>query len=257
MQRRRLVHPVYLSMAVVILTLVVTSGCAVPGYSERDAMLFEDRIHTEFKAGGFSPDSSHFTGGAGFGVRVNYEYEYGMHFGFEFDTIDGVKGAKFERTAAESLPGDKYFDNAVAIRSVGKRAIGKVNRRALLLNLDWDVPLSKDGNLPFLRYGVGIGGLMAKTSTSAEFLHEIAVDNAGPIPGDIPSVAVSDQFMFLLRPSASMRWAFADGALTLLAEAQYDIVSSEVRIDIDGDGDSAGDVDYGGINGFVGIDYSF
>lgn len=256
MQRRRRVHPVYLSMAVVILTLVVTSGCAVPGYSERDAMLFEDRIHTEFKAGGFSPDSSHFTGGSGFGVRVNYEYEYGMYFGFEFDTIDDVKGAKFERTTAESLPGDSYFDNAVAIRSVGKRAIGKANRRALLLNLDWDVPLSKEGNLPFLRYGVGIGGLMAKTSTSAEFLDAIVDDNSGP-GENVPTVAVSDQFMFLLRPSASMRWAFADGALTLLAEAQYDIVSSEVRIDVDGDGDFAGDVDYGGINGFVGIDYSF
>jgi len=253
MQRRRLVHPVYLSMAVVILTLVVTSGCAVPGYSERDAMLFEDRIHTEFKAGGFSPNSSHFTGGSGFGVRVNYEYEYGMHFGFEFDTIDDVEGAMFVETAAESVVG--YFDvnDPIAIRSVGERAIGKLDRRAFLVNLDWDVPLSKDGNLPFIRYGVGIGGLMANSTTSAEYLADIAADNVG----NVPAVAVSDQFMFLLRPSASMRWAFAEGAFTLLAEAQYDIVSSEVRIDINGDGDSAGDVDYGGLNGFVGIDFSF
>ena len=253
MQRRRLVHPVYLSMAVVILTLVVTSGCAVPGYSERDAMLFEDKIHTEFKAGGFSPNSSHFTGGSGFGVRVNYEYEYGMHFGFEFDTIDDVEGATFVETAAESVVG--YFDanDPVAIRSVGERAIGKLDRRAFLVNLDWDVPLSKDGNLPFIRYGVGIGGLMANSTTSAEYLADIAADNVG----NVPAVAVSDQFMFLLRPSASMRWAFADGAFTLLAEAQYDIASSEVRIDIDGDGDSAGDLDYGGLNGFVGIDFSF
>ena len=253
MQRRRLVHPVYLSMAVVILTLVVTSGCAVPGYNERDAMLFEDKIHTEFKAGGFSPNSSHFTGGSGFGVRVNYEYEYGMHFGFEFDTIDDVEGAMFVETAAESVVG--YFDvnDPIAIRSVGERAIGKINRRAFLLNLDWDVPLSQDGNLPFLRYGVGIGGLMANATTSAEYLAAIADDNVG----NVPTVAVSDQFMFLFRPSASMRWALAGGAFTLLAEAQYDIVSSEVRIDIDGDGDSAGDVDYGGLNGFVGIDFSF
>ena len=253
MQRRRRVHPVYLSMVVVILTLVVTSGCAVPGYSERDAMLFEDKIHTEFKAGGFSPNSSHFTGGSGFGVRVNYEYEYGMHFGFEFDTIDDVEGATFVETAAESVVG--YFDanDPVAIRSVGERAIGKLDRRAFLVNLDWDVPLSKDGNLPFIRYGVGIGGLMANSTTSAEYLADIAADNVG----NVPAVAVSDQFMFLLRPSASLRWAFAGGAFTLLAEAQYDIASSEVRIDIDGDGDSAGDVDYGGLNGFVGIDFSF
>ena len=253
MQRRRLVHPVYLSMAVVILTLVVTSGCAVPGYSERDAMLFEDRIHTEFKTGRFSPNSSHFSRGSGFGVRVNYEYEYGMHFGFEFDFIDDVEGAMFVETAAESVVG--YFDanDPVAIRSVGERAIGKLDRRAFLVNLDWDVPLSKDGNLPFIRYGVGIGGLMANSTTSAEYLAAIAADNVG----DVPAVAVSDQFMFLLRPSASMRWAFADGAFTLLAEAQYDIASSEVRIDINGDGDSAGDVDYGGLNGFVGIDFSF
>ncbi len=253
MQRRRLVHPVYLSMAVVILTLVVTSGCAVPGYSERDAMLFEDKIHTEFKAGGFSPNSSHFTGGSGFGVRVNYEYEYGMHFGFEFDTIDDVEGATYVRTGEET--GANYFNinNEVGIRSVGERAIGKIDRRAFLVNLDWDVPLSKDGNLPFLRYGVGIGGLMANSTTSAEYLAAIAADNVG----NVPAVAVSNQFMFLLRPSASMRWAFADGALTLLAEAQYDIASSEVRIDINGDGDSAGDVDYGGLNGFVGIDFSF
>jgi hypothetical protein len=237
-------------MAVVILTLVVTSGCAVPGYSERDAMLFEDKIHTEFKAGGFSPNSSHFTGGSGFGVRVNYEYEYGMHFGFEFDTIDDVEGATFVETAAEIAQG---FNDPVEIRSVGERAIGKIDRRAFLLNLDWDVPLSKDGNLPFLRYGVGIGGLMANSTTSAEYLAAIAADNVG----NVPTVAVSDQFMFLLRPSASLRWAFAGGAFTLLAEAQYDIASSEVRIDIDGDGDSAGDVDYGGLNGFVGIDFSF
>jgi hypothetical protein len=217
-------------------------------------MLFEDRIHTEFKAGAFSPNSSHFTGGSGFGVRVNYEYEYGMHFGFEFDAIDDVEGAMFVRTGAEPAG---YFNanDPIRIRSVGKRAIGSIDRRALLLNLDWDVPLSKDGSLPSLRYGVGIGGLMANITTSAEYLDAIDTDNGANGTG--PAVAVSDQFMFLFRPSASVRWAFADGALSLLAEAQYDIVSSEVRIDIDGDGDSAGDVDYGGLNGFVGIDYSF
>jgi hypothetical protein len=104
---------------------------------------------------------------------------------------------------------------------------------------------------------VGIGGLMANATTSAEYLVAIDTDNGGIGSGTGPVVAVSDQFMFLLRPSASLRWAFADGAFTLLAEAQYDIASSEVRIDIDGDGDSAGDLDYGGLNGFVGIDFSF
>ena len=251
MQRRRRTHPVYLSMAVVLLVLVVTSGCAVPGYNERDAMLFEDKIHTEFKTGGFTPNSEHFSGGSGFGLKVNYEYEYGMHFGFEFDTIDDVEGQPFARTASET--GVSYFATHDSIRSVGARAIESQNRREFLVGLDWDVPLSKEGNLPFLRYGIGIGGLMAQAHTSDAFLAAVAEDNTG----DGPAVAVSDQFIMLVRPSASMRWEMWDGAISLLAEAQYDIASSEVRIDIDTDGDSAGDLDYGGLNAFVGIDFSF
>ncbi len=250
MQRRRQTHPVYLAMAVVLLVLVVTSGCAVPGYNEREAMLFEDKIHTEFKFGGFTPNSEHFSGGSGFGLKVNYEYEYGMHFGFEFDTVDDVEGKSFVRTTSE-IPG--YFLSDDNIRSVGERAIGSQNRREFLVGFDWDVPLSKEGNLPFLRYGIGIGGLMAQAHTSDAFLAEVALDNMG----DVPAVAVSDQFIMLVRPSASMRWEMWDGAISLLAEAQYDIASSEVRIDIDTDGDSAGDLDYGGLNAFVGIDFSF
>ncbi|MDE0958594.1 MAG: hypothetical protein OSB12_08155 [Planctomycetota bacterium] len=254
MQRRRRTHPVYLAMAVVLLVLVVTSGCAVPGYNERDAMLFEDKIHTEFKTGGFTPNSEHFSGGSGFGLKVNYEYEYGMHFGFEFDTIDNVEGQPFARTASET--GVDYFANHDNIRSVGARAIESQNRREFLVGLDWDVPLSKEGNLPFLRYGIGIGGLMAQAHTSDAFLAEVALDNTGTTSG-VPTVAVADQFIMLVRPSASMRWEMWDGAIALLAEAQYDIASSEVRIDIDTDGDSAGDLDYGGLNAFVGIDFSF
>jgi hypothetical protein len=243
-------------MAVVLLVLVVTSGCAVPGYNERDAMLFEDKIHTEFKTGGFTPNSEHFSGGSGFGLKVNYEYEYGMHFGFEFDTIDDVEGQPFARTAIET---SGYFVNPANIRSVGARAIGSQDRREFLVGLDWDVPLSKEGNLPFLRYGIGIGGLMAKAHTSAAFLTAVAEDNTEPgeLDPTIPAVAVSDQFIMLVRPSASMRWEMWDGAIALLAEAQYDIASSEVRIDIDTDGDSAGNLDYGGLNAFVGIDFSF
>ena len=254
MQRRRRTHPVYLAMAVVLLVLVVTSGCAVPGYNERDAMLFEDKIHTEFKTGGFTPNSEHFSGGSGFGLKVNYEYEYGMHFGFEFDTIDNVEGQPFARTASET--GVDYFANHDNIRSVGARAIESQNRREFLVCLDWDVPLSKEWNLPFLRYGIGIGGLMAQAHTSDAFLAEVALDNTGTTSG-VPTVAVADQFIMLVRPSASMRWEMWDGAIALLAEAQYDIASSEVRIDIDTDGDSAGDLDYGGLNAFVGIDFSF
>ncbi|MDE0961089.1 MAG: hypothetical protein OSB09_09935 [Planctomycetota bacterium] len=250
MQRRRRIHTVYLSMAVVLMVLVVTSGCAVPGYNEREAMLFEDRIHTEFKTGGFTPNSDHFSGGSGFGVKVNYEYDYGMHFGFEFDTIDNVEGLAFSRTAGETGVG--YFSDFDNIRSVGERAIESIDRREFVIGLDWDVPLSKEGNLPLLRYGIGIGGLMSQAQTSEAFLAEVAVDNPGGL-----RVAVSDQFIFLLRPSASMRWEMWDGALSLLAEAQYDIASSEVRIDIETDGDSAGDLDYGGLNAFVGIDFSF
>ncbi len=253
MQRRRQTHPVYLAMAVVLLVLVVTSGCAVPGYNEREAMLFEDKIHTEFKFGGFTPNSEHFSGGSGFGLKVNYEYEYGMHFGFEFDTIDNVEGQPFARTASENTV--DYFSNLDNIRSVGARAIESQNRREFLVGFDWDVPLSKEGNLPLLRYGIGIGGLMAQAHTSDAFLAEVALDNTGP--DGVPTVEVSDQFIMLVRPSASMRWEMWDGAISLLAEAQYDIASSEVRIDIDTDGDSAGDLDYGGLNAFVGIDFSF
>ena len=42
MHQRRRILPVYLSLATVLITLVAVSGCAVPGYNEREAMLFED-----------------------------------------------------------------------------------------------------------------------------------------------------------------------------------------------------------------------
>ena len=144
MQRRRQTHPVYLAMAVVLLVLVVTSGCAVPGYNERDAMLFEDKIHTEFKTGGFTPNSEHFSGGSGFGLKVNYEYEYGMHFGFEFDTVDNVEGQPFARTASETVV--DHFANDDNIRSVER-----VRSRARIAASSWS---ALTGTYLFPRKGI-------------------------------------------------------------------------------------------------------
>jgi len=97
MQGLQRVHTAYFSMAVVFVALVVSSGCAVPGYNERSAMLFEDELHTEVKFGVFTPNSDHFSEGegSGIGIKVGYEYEYGMHFGFEIQAMDDVQGAPY------------------------------------------------------------------------------------------------------------------------------------------------------------------
>ncbi len=242
MQTRRRIRPVHHCLAVVLMTLVVVSGCAVPGYNERDAMLFEDNLHSEFKAGTFVPSNDHFDGGAGVGLRVSYEYEYGMHFGFEVTSIDDVEGAPYTGGA---------LAGPAAIRGVGEKALDFSDRRTFTINFDWDVPLSQDGSLPYIRYGVGFGGLYTKNHLSPDFL--AAVESGSP--GSV--VSVTDQLMFLVSPGASLRWNMGSDALTFVAEAQYHVASHDLIIDVDNDGDKAGKVDFGGLGAFVGFDYSF
>ncbi|MGE4602899.1 MAG: hypothetical protein AAEJ65_08340, partial [Planctomycetota bacterium] len=107
-------------------------------------------------------------------------------------------------------------------------------------------------NLPYIRYGVGLGLLSVKNKPDSAFLAQVAADY--PLP--LPVVKIRSQPMFLVSPSASIRWDFLD-SLSLFAEAQYDIASHDLVVDIDADGDKAGSVDYGGLTAFVGIDYSF
>lgn len=243
MQQHRRIRPATYSLAAVLITLVVASGCAVPGYNEREAMLFEDNLHSEFKVASFSPKSNHFSGGSGVGVRMSYEYEYGMHFGFEVTSIEDVEGAPY------SGPGS--LGNPVAIRAVGEGALSHSDRRAFTINFDWDVPLAKEGNLPYIRYGFGVGGLYSKNHLSQGYLDAVEVGSPGAV------VQVTDQLMFLVSPSASLRWDLVANSLSFVAEAQYDIASHDLIIDIDSDGDVAGKVDYGGLGAFVGLDYSF
>ncbi len=249
MHKRRRIRPVYVSLATVLIALVAMSGCAAPGYNDREAMLFEDKLHAEFKAGSFSPASDHFSGATGPGIRFSYEYEYGMHFGFQLTSIKNVEGAPYTGI------GDPVLNTHARIRGVGERMIGSSDRDTFTLHFDWDVPLSKDGNAPYLRYGFGVGLLSVKNKPDRVFL--IAVDNANfPAEDGKPVVRIPSQPMFLLSPSASVRWDFLD-SLSLFAEAQYDIASHDLVVDIDADGDKAGSVDYGGLTTFVGIDYSF
>ena len=240
MHKRRRIRPVYLSLATVLITLVAMSGCAVPGYNEREAMLFEDKLHAELKAGSFSPGSDHFSGGTGPGIRFSYEYEYGMHFGFQLTSIKDVEGADYVHVGP-ALSNDAF------IRGVGERMIGSSDRDTFTINFDWEVPVSKDGNVPYFRYGFGVGLLSVKNKPSASFLAAVPLGLEVKIPS---------QPMFLLSPSASLRWDLVD-TLTLFVEAQYDIASHDLVVNINDDGDIAGDVDYGGFMGFVGIDYSF
>ena len=229
MHKRRRIRPVYLSLATVLITLVAMSGCAVPGYNEREAMLFEDKLHAELKAGSFFPASDHFSGATGPGIRFSYEYEYGMHFGFQLTSIKNVEG--------NSVPGF----------GIGESMIGSADRDTFTLNFDWEVPVSKDGNVPYFRYGFGVGLLSVKNKPSASFLAAVPLGLEVKIPS---------QPMFLLSPSASLRWDLVD-TLALFVEAQYDIASHDLVVNINDDGNRYGDVDYGGLMGFVGIDYSF
>ena len=244
MQERRRIRPAYLSLAAVLITSVVMSGCAVPGYNERDAMLFEDKLHWEVKSGTFSPTSEHFSGGSGGGVGFSYEYEYGMHWGFAVTSIKDVEGADY-------VPGigAPPLNSAENIRSVGEEMIGTSDRASFTLHFDWDVPLSQDGTLPYIRYGVGVGLLSVKSKPSTAFLGQVTM-------APFPVIRIPSQPMFLVSPSASIRWDFLD-SLSLFAEAQYDIASHDLVVDINADGDKAGSVDYGGLTAFVGIDYSF
>ena len=245
MQERRRIRPAYLSLAAVLITSVVVSGCAVPGYNERDAMLFEEKLHAEFKKGSFSPNSDHFIEKTGTGIRFSYEYEYGMHFGFQLTSIHDVEGANLVFPVLTGGP-------AGNVRSFGEGMIGSSDRDAFTINFDWEVPVSKAGNVPYFRYGFGVGLLSVKNKPSNSFLAQVLIDN----PVATPVVRIPSQPMFLVSPSASIRWDFID-SLSLFAEAQYDIASHDLVVDIDADGDKAGSVDYGGLTAFVGIDYSF
>ena len=239
-------HPYRTPMLQVALLMVLSvglTGCLAPGYNAREAMLFEDKMHSEFKLGSFSPSSDHFSSGTGLGIRMSYEYEYGMHFGFEYGTVSGVEGAGYSGPAS--------LTNPAAIRGVGENALSGADRRSFTLNFDWDVPLSEDSSMPYLRYGFGVGGVFSELSLDPGFL---AAVEAGS-PGDV--IEVTDQLMFLFRPSASLRWDLFDGALGVIAEAQIDIASHDLIMDINTDGDRSKNIDYGGVGAFVGVDYSF
>ncbi len=223
--------------------LVGLSGCLAPGYNAREAMLFEDKMHSEFKFGSFSPSSGHFSSGGGVGIRMSYEYEYGMHFGFEYGVVRDVDGAAYAGPASLSNPD--------AMRAVGEQALSGADRRSFTLNFDWDVPMSEDAGMPYLRYGFGIGGVYSDLSLNQGFLDAVEAGS----PGDV--VEVTDQLMFLFRPTASVRWDLFDGALGLVAEAQYDIASHPLIMDVNTDGDKSEDIDYSGFGAYVGLDYSF
>ena len=95
--------------------------------------------------------------------------------------------------------------------------------------------------MPYLRYGFGVGGLYTDLSLSSGYLAAVQVGSPGAV------VEVTDQLMFLFRPAASLRWDMFDGALGFVAEAQYDIASHPLVIDVDSDGDNADTLDYGGL----------
>ena len=223
--------------------LVGLSGCLAPGYNAREAMLFEDKMHTEYKLGSFSPSSGHFSSGTGLGIRMSYEYEYGMHFGFEYGVVSDVDGAAYNGPASLSNP--------TAIREAGESSLSGADRRSFTLNFDWDVPLSEDPGMPYFRYGFGVGGLYSDLSLNQGFLDAVEAGSPGSV------IEVTDQLMFLFRPSASLRWDLFDGNLGLIAEAQYDIASHPLIMDINTDGDKSEDIDYGGFGAYVGVDYSF
>ena len=95
--------------------------------------------------------------------------------------------------------------------------------------------------------------LPLETSLKELSQEQIVVQSGSP--GAV--VEVTDQLMFLFRPAASLRWDMFDGALGFVAEAQYDIASHPLVIDVDADGDNADTLDYGGLGVYVGLDYSF
>ena len=165
-----------------------------------------------------------------------------MHFGFQLTSIKNVEGADYVHAGP-------LLSNAVTIRGVGERMIGSSDRDTFTINFDWEVPVSKDGNVPYFRYGVGLGLLSVKNKLDGAFLNQVANDSG-------LEVRIPSQPMFLLSPSASLRWDLVD-TLSLFVEAQFDIASHDLVVDVGTDGDIAGDVDYGGFMGFVGIDYSF
>ena len=232
-----------LCLAVFWMVDMSLSGCLAPGDNAREAMLFEDKMHSEIKMGSFSPTSSHFTSGTGVALRMGYEYEYGMHFGFEYGVVTDVDGAAYTGPAS--------LTNPFAIRDVAEGALSGADRRSFTINFDWDVPLSENTGMPYLRYGFGVGGLYTDLSLSSGYLAAVQVGSPGAV------VEVTDQLMFLFRPAASLRWDMFDGALGFVAEAQYDIASHPLVIDVDSDGDNADTLDYGGLGVYVGLDYSF
>ena len=232
-----------------VIPVLLVSGCAAPGYNEREAMLFEDKLTIEPKFGTFMATNSNFTGGTVSGMRIDYEYDYNAHLGIEVSATRDVDidNDSLVAGAPGSLP-----SNQAAFRDLAELALSSSDRRTLVFTIDWDVPLAQDGSLPYLRYGLGLGALLTHNN-----LDPVVVASYLANAGSTETIAVTNQAMVLFRPSASLRWDLLDETLTLFAEAQVDVASHHLVFDFDSDGDRSPVVDFGGVSLLFGASFSF
>lgn len=231
-----------------VIPVLLLGGCAAPGYNEREAMLFESRLTVEPKVGTFMATNSNFSDGAVTGFRIDYEYDYNAHMGIEVSATRDVEIDNDSYIAGLDPVHTFPPGNPDLFRDLAELALSSSDRRSLVFTIDWDVPLSEDGNLPYFRYGLGLGALLTLNS-----LDPVVV---GAYPGP-ETIDVTNQAMVLFRPSASLRWDLLDDTLNLFAEAQVDIANHHLVYDFDLDGDRAPRVDFGGVNILVGASYSF
>ena len=232
-----------------VIPVLLLSSCAAPGYNEREAMLFESRMTVEPKIGTFMPTNSNFTEGTVTGIRIDYEYDYNAHMGIEVSATRDVEIDNDSYLAGDLDPPHPFPPTSPgAFRALGELALSSSDRRSLVFTIDWDVPLSKDGSLPYLRYGLGLGALLTLNSLDPA----VVAGYTGP-----ETIDVTNQAMVLIRPSASLRWDLMDNTLALFAEAQVDITEHRLVFDFDLDGDKSPVVDFGGVNLLFGASYSF
>ena len=126
-----------------------------------------------------------------------------------------------------------------------------------MLTFDWDFHVWEDPGLPYLRYGLGLGLSYADLSLGQDFIDAVFVGDPTNPNDDGTIVGVNNQIMFMFRPSASLRWELLDGALGVSLEAQYDMASHPLVINVGSDQDNSEDVVYSGFGTYLGIDYSF
>jgi len=227
------------TLVVCALLALVSSGCVAPGYSREQEMLFEDRILVQPRFGVFIPSEGDYANGTVYGARLSYEYDYNSFLSLEVSGTDDVE--------QEGTPPN--LTNLNQIRDLEHLALDESDRFSAVVSLDWDYPLTTNERMPYLRWGIGLGVLNTMNSIHPDVRADIIGLGNG-------KAYAKDKAMILVRPTLGCFWDPTE-SLSLFVDAQYDYAEGKVPINVDGNDNDTGVIDFSGINILVGVSLNF